>query len=58
MLFSSLNNVELLDKSLNLRQTSTIEYFMEMTFFFEAEKNYLNTEMEYNKVVAQRYKYQ
>jgi outer membrane protein, heavy metal efflux system len=57
-LFSSLNNVELLDKSLSLGQISTIEYFMEMTLYYEALKNFLKTEMEYNKVVAELYKYQ
>lgn len=57
-LFSSLNNVELLDKSLLLGQISAIEYFMEMTYYYEALKNYLKTEMEYNKVVAELYKYQ
>jgi cobalt-zinc-cadmium efflux system outer membrane protein len=58
ILFSSLNNVELLDKSLSLGQISTIEYFMEMTYYYEALKNYLKTELEYNKVVAELYKYQ
>jgi outer membrane protein, heavy metal efflux system len=57
-LFTSLNNVELLDKSLSLGQISTIEYFMEMTYYYEALKNYLKTEMEFNKVVAELYKYQ
>ena len=57
-LFSSLNNVELSDKSLTLGQISTIEYFLEMAFYYEALKNYLKTKMEYNKVVAQLYKYQ
>ena len=57
-LFSKLNNVALLDKSLSLGQISTMEYFMEMTYYYEALKNYLKTEMEYNKVVAELYKYQ
>lgn len=57
-LFSSLNNIELLDKSLSFGQISTIEYFMEMTYYYEALKNYLKTEMEYNKVIAELYKYQ
>lgn len=52
-LFSSLNNVELLDKSLSLGQISAIEYFMEMTYYYDALKNYLKIEMEYNKVVAE-----
>lgn len=56
--FSSLNNVALLDKSLSLGEISTIEYFIEMTFYYEALMNYLKTEMEYNKVVAELHKYQ
>ena len=57
-IFSSLNNVALLDKSLSLGEISTIEYFIEMSFYYESLKNYLKTEMEYNKVVAELYKYQ
>ena len=57
-LFASLNNVELLDKSLSLGQISTIEYFMEMTYYYDALNNYLKTEKEYNKIVAELYKYQ
>ncbi len=57
-LFTTTNNVALLDKSLSLGQISTIEYFMEMTFYYEALKNYLKTEMEYYQVVAQLSKYQ
>ncbi len=57
-LFSSLNNVELLDKSLALGHISTIEYFMEMTYYYDALKYNLKTEMEYNKVVAELYKFQ
>ncbi|MBV6485299.1 MAG: hypothetical protein KFKLKKLM_01860 [Flavobacteriales bacterium] len=56
-LFSSLNNVELLDKSLALGQISTIEYFIEMTYYYEAIYKYLKTEMEYSKIVAELYKY-
>lgn len=56
-LFSSLNNVELLDKSLFLGHISTIEYFMEMTYYYEALRNYLQTEMEYHKVVTELYRY-
>lgn len=56
-LFSSLNNVELLDKSLALGQISTIEYFIEITYYYEAIYKYLKTEMEYSKIVAELYKY-
>jgi len=57
-LFASINNVELLGKSLSLGQISTIEYFMEMTYYYDALNNYLKTEKEYNKIVAELYKYQ
>jgi cobalt-zinc-cadmium efflux system outer membrane protein len=56
-LFASLNNVDLLNKSLRLGQISTIEYFMEMTYYFDALKNYLRIEMEYHQTVAELYKY-
>jgi outer membrane protein TolC len=58
VLFNSSNNSTLLEKSLSLGQISTIEYFIEMSFYFEALKNYLITEMEYHKVVAELYKHQ
>ncbi|MBA3899664.1 MAG: TolC family protein [Bacteroidetes bacterium] len=57
-LFASMNNVELLDKSLTLGQISTIEYFWEMTFYYDALNNYLKTEKEYNQTVAELYKFQ
>jgi cobalt-zinc-cadmium efflux system outer membrane protein len=57
-LFSSINNVELLDKSLSFGEITSIEYFLEMTFFYEAMNNYLKTEMEYRKVLAELLKYQ
>lgn len=57
-LFASLNNVELLDKSLSLGQISTIEYFMEMTYYYDALDNYLKTEKEYYQTIAELYKYQ
>lgn len=56
-LFASLNNVELLDKSLSLGQISSIEYFLEMTYYYNALKNYLMTEKEYHQTIAELYKY-
>ena len=56
-LFGSLNNVALLDKSLSLGQISSIEYFMEMTYYYNALKNYLLTEKEYHQTIAELYKY-
>lgn len=57
-LFKDLNTAELLDKSLILGEISTIDYFMEMSFYFEAIKNYLETEKEYHQTIAELYKYQ
>jgi cobalt-zinc-cadmium efflux system outer membrane protein len=56
-LFSSTNQIDLLDKSLSMGQISTIEYFMEMTYYYNALNNYLKTEMVFQKVLAELYKY-
>ncbi|MDQ3192913.1 MAG: TolC family protein [Bacteroidota bacterium] len=56
-LFEGLNTVELLNKSLTLGEISSIEYFMEMTYYYEALKKYLKTEKEYHQVIAELYKY-
>lgn len=55
--FNGLNTIELLDKSLKLGQISTIEYFMEITYYYNARKNYLRTEKEYYQVIAELYKH-
>lgn len=57
-LFKELNTAELLDKSLTLGEISSIEYFMEMTYYYNALKNYLETEKEYHQTIAELYKYQ
>lgn len=56
-LFGSVNNTELLDKSLSLGQISSIEYFMEMSFYYEAFNNFLKIEKEYHQIIAELYKY-
>jgi cobalt-zinc-cadmium efflux system outer membrane protein len=57
MLFANINTVQLLDKSLALGHISTVEYFLEMTYYFEALKNYLQIEMEYHQIIAELYKH-
>lgn len=57
MLFGSLNHATLLDKSLLLGQISSIEYFMEMSYYYDALLNYLKTEKEYHQTIAELYKY-
>ncbi len=57
LLFDGLNTAELLDKSLRLGQISTIEYFMEMTYYYDALRNYLRMEKEYHQAISELYKY-
>lgn len=57
-IFSSVNNTELLNKSLKAGNISSIEYFMELTYFYSAYDNFLQTEKEYHKIIAELYKYQ
>lgn len=55
---TSLNSAMLLNKALASGQISTIEYFMEMSYYNNAYNNYLQTEKEFYEVVAELYKYQ
>lgn len=57
-IFSTFNNTALLNKSISLGQISTIEYFMEMSYYNNAFNNYLQTEKELYEVIAELYKYQ
>jgi len=56
--FSTLTNTALLNKALALGHITTIEYFMEMSYYNQAYDNYLETEKELYLVVADLYKYQ
>ncbi len=56
-LFGSLNNIEILDKSLAYGEITTLEYFLEMKYYFDALKNYLRTEKEYHQAIAELYKH-
>ncbi|MEK6614786.1 MAG: TolC family protein [Bacteroidota bacterium] len=55
--FASLNNTTLLNRALASGQISTIEYFMEMSYYYNAFNNYLQTENEFYEVVAELYKH-
>ncbi len=54
---SSVNNEELLNKSLELGEISVIEFFTEMFYFYEIYDDYLLVEKEYHQAVAELYKY-
>lgn len=55
--FQTLDNKPLLDKSLDFGQISTIEYFMEIGYYFNALNGYLETERDYHIVLAELYQY-
>lgn len=57
-LLSGLNNTALLEKALRLGEISSIEFFMEIMYFYEAEDKYLSLENEYQQAVAELLKYQ
>jgi len=57
-LLTTANNTELLDKALKLGETSSIQYFMEISYFYNSYDKYLQLEKEYHQVIAELYKYQ
>lgn len=54
---ASVSNTALLDKALQLGEITTIEYFLEMSFYQNALLHYLRTEREYQAAVAELMKY-
>lgn len=50
-------NISLLDKALNAGQLSTIDYFVELTTVNQSMQNYIQLENQYQKLLAQVYKY-
>lgn len=54
---NTMNSGELLGKALRLGQISTIEYFLELSYYNETYDRYLQLEKEYHDVIAQLHKY-
>lgn len=54
---ASASNTALLDKALRLGEISTIEYFLEMSFYQNAVWHLLKTEWEYHAAVAEMMRY-
>lgn len=52
------NNIELLSKALDKGEISSIEYFMEQSYFYSAYDKLLLSDRELQKTVAQLYKFQ
>jgi len=57
-ILASINNTKLLEKALKLGEISSIQYFMEINYFYSSFDNYLQLEKEFYLVVAELYKYQ
>ena len=55
---ATINNIELLEKALKLGEISSIQYFMEINYFYSSFDMYLEFEKEYYLVIAELYKYQ
>ncbi len=48
---------DLLNKAIQAGQISMIEYFVDVTTYYQSVQNYLQLQNEYQKVMAQLYKY-
>jgi outer membrane protein TolC len=55
---AGISNISLLDKALRLGEITTIEYFLELSFYQNALEHYFKTEYEYQAVLAELFKYQ
>jgi len=57
-LLVTVNNTELLEKALKLGEILSIQYFMDIIYFYNSYDKYLQLEKEYHQVIAELYKYQ
>ncbi|WP_293665565.1 TolC family protein [uncultured Parabacteroides sp.] len=53
----SQNNLALLNKAIQAGQISMIEYFVDVTTLYQSLQNYMQLQNEYQKVMAQLYKF-
>ena len=51
------NNITLLNKAIQAGQISMIEYFVNVTTFYQSMQNYLQLQNEYQKAMAQLYRF-
>ena len=51
------NSLVLLNKAIQAGQISMIEYFVDVTTYYQSVQNYLQLQNQYQKVMAQLYKY-
>ncbi|MBL4624580.1 MAG: TolC family protein [Flavobacteriales bacterium] len=57
-LLTTLNSDKLLDKALKLGEISTIQYFLETSYYYNFYDDYLLMEKEYYRIVAELHKYE
>lgn len=55
---SNINSIQLLDKALAFGEITTIQYFLEASYFYTATNNFLQLEKEYNEVLTELFRYQ
>mgnify|MGYP000361583775 FL=1 len=53
----SQNNLVLLNKAIQAGQISMIEYFVDVTTLYQSMQNHMQLQNEYQKVMAQLYKF-
>lgn len=58
VLLKSINNLDQLETLLNIGEISLLEYFLEVSYFYDSYDQYLEQEMEYHIVAAELYKYE
>jgi len=54
---STFNNNQLLNKALNLGEISSLQYFMELNYYYASYNTFLDLENEYYQVIAKLNKY-
>lgn len=57
-LLKSQRNIELLNKALEAGQLSIIDYFTELTTYYECRQRYLEIDYEYHTTIARLFRYQ
>lgn len=56
-LFHTQNNLTLLNKAIQAGQISMIEYFVDVTTYYQSMQNYFQLQNQYQKVMAQLYRF-
>ena len=55
---NTINSNELLEKALTLGEISSLQYLMELNYYYDAYDNFLDLESDYYHVIAELNKYE